>query len=138
VLSSQKEKQRREDQVDQNHKKDGHDYGAGSGTSHLLGSAGRFEPFETTHRGNTPSKHDALDQSSNYVLKKKRIERSANIPPKGKIRLRYAKERAAKNAHEIAPDGQAGQHKDHGHEFGHDQKTDRIDGHGLERIRSGQ
>ena len=56
------------------------------------------------------------------------------LPPGWDELESFAKKRAAEDAHEVGPDGEARKHQDHGDEFGGDEEADGIDGHSFEGI----
>ena len=63
-----------------------------------------------------------------------RIEGRLNVGTECEAGGGDAEKRAAQDAHEIGPGGEAGHHQDHGEEFRGDEEMDGIEGHCFERV----
>lgn len=133
-MVAHKKEERGENQVDDDDQENGHDHGAGGGAADLFGARSGGEALEAADGGDGDTEHDALDESRDDITEKERVKRSRDVADESEVGLSYAEERAAKNAHGIGPNGKAGQHDDHGDEFGGNEKMDGADGHGLESV----
>src|SRR5437879_920852 len=134
LVFSQEIEKHCKDKVDQNHKKNGHDDGSSGGAADLLRAAGCVQTFEATDGSDGGAEHKTFNEASEDIAHKKGVERGDDVAGKSEVRLGNAEERASQDAHEVCPDGEAGQHQEHGDEFRRDQKADRIDGHGFQGV----
>src|SRR5206468_3578614 len=131
---TQEEKERREDQIHQDHQKDGNHHGTRRGTPDLLGAGPCRQPFVTSHRRYRNPEHGALDESRNDIAQEKRVDGRANVSAEHEVRPSHAKERSAENPHGVGADRQTRQHDKHREKLRGHQKANRIDRHGFERV----
>src|SRR5712672_710341 len=133
VLAYKKE-ECRENQVNENDHKNGHNHRARGRAANLFGTGASGETFKTAYSGDGDAEHNALNESADNITEKERVNRGGDIAGEGEVGLRDAKERATENAHGVGPNSETRQHDGHGDEFGSHQEMDRADGHGFEGI----
>src|ERR1700686_5728028 len=123
-MLTHKKEQRREYQIHHHHQKNGHHHRSRGGAPDLFRTRPRDQSFVTTHGGNRHAKHHTFYESTDNVPQEKCIHGGLNIANKGEVRLSYAKQGSAHYPHGVRPNGQAGEHDDHGHKFRRHQKVD--------------
>src|SRR3979411_2053675 len=133
-MLTDKKEQRSEYQIHHHHQKNGHHHRSRGGAPDLFRTRSRDQSFVTTHGSNGHAKHHTFYEPADNVPQEKGIHGGLNVTNKGEVRLRHAKQGSAHYAHGVGPDGQAGQHDDHGQKFRRHQKMDGIDRHGFQRI----
>src|SRR2546422_4213539 len=80
ILSlTQEEKERREDQIHQDHQKDGNHHGTCRGTPDLLGAGACRQPFVTSHRS---EEHTSELQSRLHLVCRLLLEKKKNMKRK--------------------------------------------------------